>query len=323
MALGKMKFIRIRKQGMVRLGVMFGAWLLVVLSFACIYNFAWSSRSDSFIVNKQFNLAPVEALGSQFRSGGVAVQVQAAAPDISARFELDELMGDANKNIFASDEIEAELAEVRALYDKTERSRRPVAEQHEAKMVGNIEAYKEKFLKEYVADVLRSEKDVADLLGSAVQENDVRLMRAQSKLRESNGRMENAEMRAREYIYQNLGSFVDPKTTEKVLEIDAQLQELSRKEASLLQRRGDLWTEKLKLSSDWRRTRASRVEFVDFLYFSAGVSTSTAFGDIIPNSRPVRMAVLVQLLISIFLVGMMVTVLSESSFADQGDRPPG
>jgi hypothetical protein len=64
------------------------------------------------------------------------------------------------------------------------------------------------------------------------------------------------------------------------------------------------------LMADIRGKRVGRVGFVDFLYFSIGVSTTTTFGDIIPNHTVTRFVVTLQLLASIIIVGLFVNSLS-------------
>jgi hypothetical protein len=61
-----------------------------------------------------------------------------------------------------------------------------------------------------------------------------------------------------------------------------------------------------------REERLSRVKYFDFLYFSLGVSTSSSFGDIIPNSTLVRMTVILQVLISVFALAWLIELIISS-----------
>jgi hypothetical protein len=47
----------------------------------------------------------------------------------------------------------------------------------------------------------------------------------------------------------------------------------------------------------------------DFVYFSGTTLTTVGFGDILPNNTGVRMLVLGEVLVGIFLLGLTVTVL--------------
>tara|TARA_R110002096_G_scaffold248895_1_gene441274 strand:+ start:129 stop:791 length:663 start_codon:yes stop_codon:yes gene_type:complete len=56
---------------------------------------------------------------------------------------------------------------------------------------------------------------------------------------------------------------------------------------------------------DTRKELLERIGFVDFLYFSACVSTTTTFGDITANNAFVRLLVVVQILSGIVIVSML------------------
>jgi uncharacterized membrane protein len=61
---------------------------------------------------------------------------------------------------------------------------------------------------------------------------------------------------------------------------------------------------------DYRAASAARLGYFDFLYFSVGAATTATFGDISPNSTPVRMMVCWQVLWSIVFTGLMINGLA-------------
>jgi len=60
------------------------------------------------------------------------------------------------------------------------------------------------------------------------------------------------------------------------------------------------------LLETWDTERLARLTYFDFLYFSMGVATSNTFGDIITNDRVVRFVIVVQLLLSLTVVGLFI-----------------
>jgi hypothetical protein len=48
--------------------------------------------------------------------------------------------------------------------------------------------------------------------------------------------------------------------------------------------------------------------FIDFLYFSTISQTTIGYGDILPNSRIVRTLVMVQVLVGLFVVGIIINI---------------
>jgi hypothetical protein len=66
-----------------------------------------------------------------------------------------------------------------------------------------------------------------------------------------------------------------------------------------------------ELLEAWENQRVRRLTFFDFLYFSMGVATSNTFGDIIPNDRIIRVAIVMQLLLSVLLVGLFIDAITK------------
>ena len=50
---------------------------------------------------------------------------------------------------------------------------------------------------------------------------------------------------------------------------------------------------------------------LDFIYFSIGISTTSVFGDIMPNNKWLRSTISLQIIVSIVLVGLFVNALFE------------
>lgn len=61
---------------------------------------------------------------------------------------------------------------------------------------------------------------------------------------------------------------------------------------------------------DYHSKRFDKLNYWDFLYFSAGTATSSNFGDILPNTRIIRVVVLVQILLSLVIFGWLICLLN-------------
>jgi len=66
---------------------------------------------------------------------------------------------------------------------------------------------------------------------------------------------------------------------------------------------------------DYHSKRFEKLNYFDFLYFSAGTATSSNFGDILPNTRMIRVIVFFQILLSLVIFGWLI-----NSFIDAFDK---
>lgn len=57
-----------------------------------------------------------------------------------------------------------------------------------------------------------------------------------------------------------------------------------------------------KSQSMLEKLKKDDLNFLDFLFYSIGISTTTTFGDLLANSRLIRLIVCVQLLLSIIVL---------------------
>jgi hypothetical protein len=103
-------------------------------------------------------------------------------------------------------------------------------------------------------------------------------------------------------------------------------QETRDRYAELNQRETDAYEDRYQLEENMRNARSitldkieeyikefrNKLDIVDFLYFSVGISTTTTFGDIVANDRVVRAVVSFQLILSYsLLVALLIRLLQE------------
>ena len=143
---------------------------------------------------------------------------------------------------------------------------------------------------------------------------------------EANLRVKLAEMRvvqaeqmaeAYRYFISNIGQFGDP-------QLMAQMDQLHDKTQAQAREREQAWdllsqkrTELIDVAKTWRKQRLDAVSWLDFLFFSIGISTTTTYGDVVGNSRLVRCLIATQLLICVFVMaGFVSSVVSKSGRRD-------
>lgn len=289
------------------------AWLTLTLIFSVIYWVAWMARSDSFIINKEFNLNPVEQIRERVLLSYTSIDgaVMPEHPVLQpigleemtlALVELDSLTREINSSLTPLN--------IRLKSLETESGR--ISRLHSQAMSDNMEAYRTKELAPAEAEVKRRAEAVASMERTqGLSPNSYqKIILAEARVELASARLTEATKSAQvaTYILDNIGTFADSYTTEAIQKLDANLQHGAAERESLMLSLRQLRERTSQTAASWRERRTDRLGWLDFVYFSVAVSSSTTFGDIIPNTRLVRMAALAQLLVSIFLLGYLVSL---------------
>ena len=177
-------------------------------------------------------------------------------------------------------------------------------------MWSNVERYKAKVLfaeDEAEKRAIEGIKTLEKAFGSTLNAHQ-ELILANARIESTQAAYRAAVKRAEvgSYVLANLQQFMEPLAIETVDKLNSSLRENILKQGQVRRQLFQLREQADKSLKDWYRTRQSRLDWIDFLYFSVGVSTTTTFGDIVPNSRLARLLVLFQLVVSVLLVGYLV-----------------
>lgn len=295
-----------------------GIWIASVLAFSFLYWAAWLVRPDSFILNKEFNLTPYEQLLAELwpMENDAMWEIHAASLP-AATTDLDEFSMSVAEIDREATAAQVQLAILRADQDKLEIAERAVYEEYSAKLGPNVERYKAQATKQETLMVERA-TTVAEALASAsasAPSPNAALAAANAKVDVAKAKYSLAVRQAEvaDYVMQHLRELADPDTTAKLDELKSKLAQLREQQFQLTEKLATIRLQAFSKLEDWYSKRAPRLQWIDFLYFSVGVSTTTTFGDIVPNSRTIRVAVLIQLVLSVFVVGYLVSLLSSGN----------
>lgn len=290
------------------------AWIVSVLIFSLAYWGAWVARPDSFILNREFNLTPYDQLLAKLWSpspGAMWNSTEASSP--ASAIELDEFSKSVNEIDREATAAQSQLRALEREQATIEQAAKAVYEEHSAKLWSNVEHYKQKAVAVESAAVERA-ATVANALVNAAQRSPspaaaIAAANANVDLAKAQYVLAVRQADAGDYVLHHLRELSDPDTTAKFDATEAKLATLREQQNALMGRLADLRGQAFKRLEDWYSKRTARLQWIDFLYFSVGVSTTTTFGDIVPNSRLVRVIVLTQLIFSVLLVGYLVSLL--------------
>ena len=279
---------------------------------AIVYWLTWQGRPDYFVVQSEINLYPIGDVRSFLWDD------QYTASPLEAR-ELSELSTEANRLVNAAKDLrdrEANLrleisrleAELDKLSKRLEDNRSKRIELFRQQELGALEDERNKLESEIVLyeKQLPAEGSIYHPLGRVVAE--MRLELSRKDLNLATKRLEVARK-----IVDDYGEFADPNDFQQFKAVYDQIGIHQKEILGIFSAELKLRSEANDLVAKWREQRSSKLGFLDFIYFSIGVSTTTTFGDIIPNHSVTRSIVTAQLLVSIVIVGLFVNSLSPNS----------
>lgn len=289
-----------------RLGSIYLATTLVA---ALLYWLAWLRSPDHFVVQQEVNLYPIASLSALLWQDLMPTLPQSTSG-------LAELTTEANRIIVTARALRERQAQLQTDVARLEQDLRNISqvlEQNRAKRIGE---YRRTELAPLEEEKARLERQIAELekpltpdrntydpLRTVVAEARVELARLDLRIAEK--RLEVATR-----IVRDFGQLAKPEDFERWKTVDYEATRVRGELSDTSARYAKLRGETFDLMAKWRRQREERLGLVDFLYFSLGVSTTTTFGDIIPNHTVTRAMVTVQLLISVVTVGLFVNSLS-------------
>ena len=262
-------------------------------------------NSDSFILNNQLNLTPIhdayEFLWIDKK------KEKTTLPSMG----LDDLQVRIDKIISRIENTKKYLKDIEQTKIRLKEQRKFFLEKNSEEYEKNIDKYKntKKKMSIYLKEkALIKELEVLDSLSS--KNNSVIIANKRVKLSQITLKRLEEDLRTATYILKNVGSFNNPEVSEKILNIDENLSLLSNKSMKYLTLMGDDRILMYQYLDEWSSERKHLLNFMDFFYYSVGISTTTTFGDITANSRLVRSFVSLQLLLSVLVMGMFFNAIS-------------
>jgi len=297
-----------------RISRFFALYVASAATFALVYWVVWLMSPDSFILHPELNLLPIENLRNFYWDGALPIG------EIRSTDDLGTLSGRARMEIESYRKVSRLIPQIEKELEQLRSQDQAASKELTQAMFKAFDEYRERSLaplKNVASGLAATATDLRERIKSTKDpayksQLEVEEAQIQVELAQVNVRKVNEEVRIYDMFFSDLTRFQDPARVKKSHVLD----ELRRNaEARLDQARSEQRALRSKMYDIWSTAREARVErlnYVDFLYFSLGVSTSVTFGDIVPNSRIVRGIAIAQILLSIFLVGTLVAGISDS-----------
>ncbi len=283
-------------------------WMFSVFVFSGIYYFLWTNIPDSFILNSEFNVTPY----------GILVAHAYPNPDKhgTERPPLFEKFVDLEEFSETVKNIDRDIRSARTECDQLDRRLSAVREEltdavaaHHTLRAKNLECFKTEQLAA-LQDALQLATRRLESLQADAGGTD--RARAELAVSEATLRLSEREAEWALEIAGDISKFNDPAAFEAADSKSNELDDILDLNIQAHKRLRDMRVLAQETLEGWFASRKVRLKWIDFLYFSAGVSTTVTFGDIVPNSRSIRMLVLFQIILSVLTVGYFVSQISSA-----------
>lgn len=298
-------------------------WMFSVVVFASCYYLLWNMSPDAFIVNKEFNLRPLDTLRTLYFDDDAPLDGNPSASP------ADDLAGSNDRVGKLVDDVRQQRARLKKLTEQETIAKAAYLEaankldEERAKQVDTVSREQ---IKEAEASVAKRKAVVAEhdiAAQRAKQAGDVQqalheteqVLEATTVAGQAEIALANKRADLAAYAVQHWGEFGTAATKEAFERTYREYQAVVRAETDVQNQRMNTRQAIAVLVQTLWADRRSRLGLVDFAYFSAGISTSNAFGDITANSRPARACVISQIVVSVMIVAWFLKRLFESKQA--------
>lgn len=285
------------------------AFSSTVVVSAVIYWAIWQFRPDYFVVQPEVNLYPIGNVDLLLWEGEYR-----AAP-LEAR-ELSELSTESNRLVKAAKDLRERELNLRNEIARLEAELKKLSTRLEDNRSKRIELFRHQQLDAIQNDRDQLESKIVELEKGLPKEEGVyhplRTVVAEMRLDLSRRDLNLATKRLEvaQKIVNDFGEFAEPDDWQEFKAVYDQIGINLKEIIDISSADAKLRSEAYDLVAKWRQQRSSKLGFAAFIYFSIGISTTTTFGDIIPNHSATRSIVTAQLLVSIIIVGLFVNSLS-------------
>ncbi|URL14800.1 potassium channel family protein [Pantoea ananatis] len=270
---------------------------LIIVFFATVYYVTWLAYPDSFIKNNALNSTPIHnAINLAFSYNGenyddyeVISNEDFSKETLKQKKEFDRIISQNIKleSILSQQESKLKLINVNLSKAWAKNTQAYVDE-------ASQKNHKELNVKEGELEAILS-------LNNKIQESQLNIMLANKKIEISKVKLRIAtlERDTLEYVLSHAGDFNDPNI---VSELNSTNKIIDDARSKLIINNKKIIKIKNNVQDLLSKRQKEDLNFWDFAFYSIGISTTTTFGDLVANSRLIRMLVCIQLLLSILVL---------------------
>ncbi|HDM8093329.1 TPA: two pore domain potassium channel family protein [Yersinia enterocolitica] len=270
---------------------------LIIVFFAAVYYFTWSVYPDSFIKNNALNSTPIHnAINLAFSYNG-------EGHEDYDNISNEDFSKETSKAKNEFDRIIRQNIELESVLSQQESKLKLINANLSKAWARNTQAYVDEASLKNHRELNIKEDELKAILSqrNKIQESqfDIILADKNIEISEVNLRIATSKRDALEYVLSHVGDFNDPRI---VFELNATNKIIDDTRYKLIRNDKEIIKIKNNVQYLLGKRQKEDLNFLDFAFYSIGISTTTTFGDLVANSRLIRMLVCIQLLLSILVL---------------------
>jgi hypothetical protein len=280
------------------------SYLISVFAFSGIYYLFWQKSPDSFIVNQELNTQPFAEIEHFLWENEDAYET-------GYTYSLNGLKASYDEDYKKISTVLARLEELKKEKEDLEVSSKVLSKKQFEEVDKNFAIYDKKMLaplleaeKLQMEEVERLEEELPEKVATQEDVDKIKEL-GEAKVKLAQARFNSAVQATKnsQEVLDNVLRFVSNETNSEFNKIRVlerkQYEEWRRLDLS----RGELRVQAIEKISNNRKSVMSKVGLIDFWFYSVGISTTTTFGDLVPNNEVIKLLVSLQLLICVFILG--------------------
>jgi len=285
-------------------------FFIVVVIFPVIYYCLWSRHSDSFIVHQETNLHPIQLLQDLLWGDSHN------ATNNYESFTLKDFSRETMRVYLVEVSLSNEYRRLKREESETSDLLSKASKDHMKAAFKNYEIKVEeetKSLREKRVEILNKIKLLQDIIdekrnSDKLYISQIEVQKAMLRVEETKINVEISKMKLKisESFIKNITAYADSEKLQKVHDLDNKFMKILNAQSD---NRGAYFKNREAihyLLHSWQNQRSSQLSYWDFLYFSFCVSTTTSFGDVIPNDKISRIFVSIQIFMELFILGVLI-----------------
>lgn len=279
-------------------------YFLSIILFALIYYAFWYIRPDHFITNQSINIHPIKEINSILWDDKLMTPSKIPI----SLLDLQKKQSTLSNKIM---DLEQKSSYLKNEYSKLEVNGGNLELIRNKELSENIEDYRRRTLIPHEKKEAALTKNILEL--EVVLEKELNPIKrypmiinlGKKRIALAEFRVEKAkvEYNIADYTLKNLREFMSKETIDKFELISNNRLENETLRLSYSVEVSQIRSRLYSLALEYRTNIIKQFNYIDFVYYSVGIATTTTFGDITANSKLIRFIVTIQLLISIFILG--------------------
>lgn len=280
------------------------SYIVSVFIFSVLYLGYWSYKPDSFIVNQDLNVQPFQEVNQFLWGDEDKYKIGFSDSLTNLKYSYDDKYKKIKNILSKLNELDKEKI---ALSEKSKLVSSKVSDEIDT----NYAEYDNKKLEPFLMverslelKISKLEMLIPKIIGTQADVEKIKALGvakvelAGAKLKTANQALENSYE-----VLENSLSFISNESVEELNRIRNLEGEHYEEWLRLENSRGELRMKAINSINEHQKLIRGKVNWFDFLFYSVGISTTTTFGDLVPNNGIVKGLVSLQLLVCIFLLG--------------------